>query len=73
MHRKFSSYSKQFSERVTTRLSKQDLEELEYLAMLWGLDISDIIRISVKKFLTDPTVDFKLDVKTPKEELRAKR
>ena len=73
MHRKFSSYSKQYSERVTTRLSKQDVEELEYLAMLWGLDVSDIVRIAVKKFLTDPTVDFKLDAKTLKEELSVKR
>ena len=51
-------------------MSDEDLYELDTLAILWSLDRSDIMRIAIKKFLSDPTLDFTLDAKESKEQLR---
>ena len=62
--------NKEYKNRMTCKVSDSDIYEIEKLAMLWGLDRSDIVRIAVKKFLQDPTLDFTLDAKESKEELR---
>ena len=54
-------------------LPKTDAYELDTIAILWGLDRADIVRIAVKKFLQDPTVDFILDAKEKKEVLRVNK
>jgi len=56
--------------RVTCWVSEADRYELDRLAILWGLDRSDFVRVAVKKFLQDPTLDFELDTKERKEQLR---
>jgi len=56
--------------RVTCKVSDTDVFEIDKLAIIWGLDRSDIIRIAVKKFLQDPSLDFGLDAEEHKETLR---
>lgn len=63
----------EYNVRMMVRLSKADVYEIDTLAIMWGLDRADIIRIAVKKFLQDPTIDFTLDAKDKKEKLRVKR
>lgn len=68
-----SKSSNRYKNRVVTKFKDEDIYEIDRLAMLWTLDRSDIIRIAVKKFLQDPTVDFILDAKEKKEFLRVEK
>lgn len=65
--------SGRYRNRVVTKFTDEDAYEVDRLAMLWGLDRSDIIRIAVKKFISDPTLDFTLDAKEKKEILRVRK
>ena len=56
--------------RVYGWMSEADIFEADKLAMLWGLARCDIIRIALKKFIQDPSIDFALDAKEPDRTLR---
>ena len=59
--------------RVFCNISETDVYEMDTVAILWGLDRGDLIRIAIKKFLNEPTLDFYLDTKEKKETLRANK
>ena len=61
---------KMVSLKLNVRLDDGLLFGIEEIAILWGLDKSDVIRLAIRKFLSDPSIDFSLDYFGRKKQLR---
>ena len=62
--------NKERYKRAWIWIPEADIFELDNLAILWGMNRALLIRIAVKKFIRDPSIDFELDAKEPDRTLR---